>query len=368
MLFDNNKISLRQLQILIITNNLVLGLITLPKLFSGGLIINNLVLLFFIILTTQLILSATKKELNQNMSHNIVCQEENSFETNHRANLNSKILFWPLLIKIIVSTGLELKSFTHIVETYVLRDTSKFIISIILVLTALYLVFKGYETRTRLCEILIWPIILPMAIIFFLSLFNINLSSQDLKRMLLDNNITHLEPKKIFYSMFVFSQLDYLYLVNAFIGNKDHKLKQKKILQAIFFTWLGIFFVINTIKLIIHAKGPFLIIKSINTIDMPSNFIQNQDFFITSFIIISFFILITGGLFFSKFLATSLFSEKLNKSLVPIIIILAAVFLVFMTPENISWLIVYVLGSFYYFLLPIILLISGGDKKAGELK
>ena len=47
MLFDNNKISLRQMQILIIANNLALGLIILPELFSGGLIINNLALLFF---------------------------------------------------------------------------------------------------------------------------------------------------------------------------------------------------------------------------------------------------------------------------------------------------------------------------------
>ena len=163
MLFDNNKISLRQMQILIIANNLALGLIILPELFSGGLIINNLALLFFLVLIIMLVLNSIKKnyDSDQDLFYNILGPNKNLDKNKslYKNNLGLKILFWPLLIKIIFSTGLELKLFADIIKSYILPDTNKFITSAILILISLYLVFKGYETRARLCEILIWPII-----------------------------------------------------------------------------------------------------------------------------------------------------------------------------------------------------------------
>ena len=47
-IFENEKISMRQLEILIVANNLALGLILLPELFFNGFVFNMLLLLFFL--------------------------------------------------------------------------------------------------------------------------------------------------------------------------------------------------------------------------------------------------------------------------------------------------------------------------------
>ena len=101
---------------------------------------------------------------------------------------------------------------------------------------------------------------------------------------------------RAFEGIFIFSQLDYLFLCEPFIK----KSSPKKIFEAIIFSWLAIFFLMCIIKMKIQYETFFPIIKLMTITDIPGGFVQNQDFFIVSFVIITFFVLISSGIFFSS--------------------------------------------------------------------
>ena len=148
-IFENEKISMRQLEILIVANNLALGLILLPELFFNGFVFNMLLLLFF--LFAIVILDFKLIEWR---------------EKNFLGGYVLKFIYGLLLIKIILSASFELSLFMEIAKKFILPETNKFIVGLILFLAGNYLALKGYETRARLCEILVWLLILPLIIFF----------------------------------------------------------------------------------------------------------------------------------------------------------------------------------------------------------
>ncbi len=330
MFSDNNQISNRQLQILIITNNLGIGLILLPKIFFGYSILNMIILLCLVTTTIVLMYKATEKFVNENFF---------DYMKKNFGIYITKILLIFLLAKIILTTAYELKLFAWIIKIYVLPNTNEFVTNLILILAAGYLISKGYETRARLCEILIWLIVLPLAITFLISLFN-------LEQIIIDNN--RINVKETFYSLFIFSQLDYLFLSKQFVKNSSYK----KILQATFLTWLLITFLTYIINLRINFETPLPILKLMSMTDIPGGFVQNQDFFIISFVIISFFVLVSSGLFFS----TMITAKKIPLAT-------AITFFSLLIPNNFLKPAICILGSFFYFLLPLIILCKGGEKK-----
>lgn len=330
----NNKISNRQLQILIISNAIGIGIISIPQILFGSSIIN---LVGLLILILGIIFLASKKNYNSEDFLASLQKKIGPYPT--------KILLSFLLAKIILTSAWQLKLFSDIVKIYVLPKTPSYIVISILILTSSYLISKGYEVRARLSEILIWLIILPLAIVFFITIFDIkSLPKIDLR----------ITPAKIFESVFVFSQLDYLFLYKPF-GKKNSR---KKILSAVIFSWLAILLLTFILKLKINFQTPYPIIKLMSITDIPGGLIQNYDFFIISFIIITFFSLSASSIFFSSWLFKFLGIKKFH---IPICATL--IFLSSMLPKNFSCNLIYILGTFFYFVFPLLISIAG--KKAG---
>lgn len=336
MFSSNNKISVRQLQILIMCNTLGIGIIILPKIFFGFSMLNMILLLFFILAAVYLITRVTQNYDGDNFF---------SYTQRIFGTTAAKIFSVMLMIKIFITTALQLKLFSQIIKIYVLPKTPSYIVNLVLIITAGYLVSKGYETRARLSEILIWLIILPLAIVFFITVF-------DIKNIPYGN--TNINLARTFEGIFIFSQLDYLFLCEPFIK----KSSPKKIFEAIIFSWLAIFFLMCIIKMKIQYETFFPIIKLMTITDIPGGFVQNQDFFIISFVIITFFVLISSGIFFSSELFACI-NEKHK-----ILICCAIIYFICFINQNISCKIIYILGTFFYFVFPLIILIT--NKKAGD--
>ena len=331
--FENEKISYRQLQILIIANNLALSLILLPELFFHGFVLNMFFLLLGLIIIADLILKFDNLELNQKIL---------------------KAIYIFLMSKMIFSTGFELNLFMDIVKKFILPETNKWIICLIMILTGNYLVMKGYEVRARLCEILVWLLILPLIIFFVINIFGI-------KRIGFENNILCLDARKIFYGIFVFSPLDYLFLINMPKQNKTEiNLSQKKIFSMIFFVWLISFIFIYLMRLKINFDLKYGILKLMSLTDLPGGFLQGQDFFVTSFVIVSFFILISGKIFFIRNLLKNISDKNLNW-------ICLLIFLPCLISKKILWLMICVASCFIYFFVLNFVMIKKfwrtGDKK-----
>lgn len=327
------------MQILIIANNLSIGIILLPQIFFGYSMINMILLLIFVLAAVKLMSGVIEKYPGESF----FSYTQKNFGPN-----TAKILSILISIKIFFTAALQLKLFSHIIKIYFLPKTNNFVTGLVLVLTAAYLISKGYETRARLCEILIWLIILPLALIFLIALLNI-------EHIVLDN--TKINITAIFYSIFVFSELDYLLLVGPFIK----KNAGKKISHAIFFSWLTLIFFMYILKSSINFKTRLPILKLMSTTDIPGGLVQNQDFLITSFIIISFFILISGGIFFSSTLFNFIIPKKIC-----LLICTAVIFLISIIPKNIDSIIIYLLGTFFYFVFPIFILYK--NRRAGAKK
>lgn len=332
----NNKISNRQLQILIISNAIGIGIISIPQILFGSSIIN---LVGLLILILGIIFLASKKNYNSEDFLASLQKKIGPYPT--------KILLSFLLAKIILTSAWQLKLFSDIVKIYVLPKTPSYLVILILILTSSYLISKGYEVRARLSEILIWLIILPLAIVFFITVF-------DIKSLAQINFDFGIRPTKIFESIFVFSQLDYLFLYKPFAKNNS----QKKILSAVIFSWTAILLLTFILKLKINFQTPYPIIKLMSITDIPGGLIQNYDFFIISFIIITFFSLSASSIFFSSWLFKFLGIKKFH---IPICATL--IFLSSMLPKNFSCNLIYILGTFFYFVFPLLISIAG--KKAG---
>lgn len=322
--FENEKISYRQLQILIIANNLALSLILLPELFFNGLVLNMFFLLLILIIIADLILKFNNLNLNKNI-------------------LN--VFYVCLLAKIIFSAGFELNLFMDISKRFILPETNKWIIGLIIILTGNYLVIKGYEVRARLCEILIWLLMIPLIIFFVINIFWV-------KRIGFENNILYLDLKKIFYGIFIFSPLDYLFLINMPNENKTEiNLSRKKIFSMIFFVWLISFIFIYLMRLKINFDLRYGILKLMSLTDLPGGFLQGQDFFVTSFVIVSFFILLAGKMFFIKNLLKNISGKNLNWSFL-------LIFLPCLISQKFLWLMICIRWCFIYFLVLIFVMIK----------
>jgi len=368
LIFDNNKISARQLQVLIIINLIGPGVIFLPGIFFNDSVINLILLLVLFILVANLIFISIKPG-------------ESLFESlkNKFGNLIANLFIILLMIKIFLSTVLNLNLFSRIIKIYFLPNTPTFITSLLLILSSLYLVSKKYEVRARLFEILIWVLLLPIAIIFCVFFLEFSFGSFNSQA----NLISGIQVSKSFLNLFFLCELDFLLLIGKSIRYaRDQKNSLiKKINQAILFSWgiiLAIFIIITSK---INFQIEFPVFKFMNSSELLTGFIQNQNFLISSFIIISFFSLISSGLFFTSILfcdIKKIYIHKIDEKKLELkkihdqdktkinsmIFCSVIIFLLSILHINLEFfkIALPILGSVFYFLLPILFLIINNAK------
>ncbi len=360
MFSSNNKISVRQLQILLILDIFGMGITFLPKKMAefGG---QN----GWICVILGVVFACLCAWISASLAEKF---PEDDFVT-YVGKIVSKplavIITTGFILKIIFSLSMELRIFSEILKQTILFNTPSYVISICMLLVGAYGAVKGYETRGRIAEILIFVIFIPLFIIFaFVA------SGSDYTNLM---PFFDVNGKGIFlggiFSLFTFSGIEFILLAYPYLKNK--KTAKKESIKAVVF--IGVIMVLITV-ITISKLGPFDIknqvwpvLELMNTVELPGAFLERQDAIVMSFWIMSVFIIINAGVYFSSLLSKDMI--KKGKNIWYVIIISAVVFFISLIPTDISEIIkitdkIYMsFGAVYIFVIPFLLLIIAKIRK-----
>ncbi len=287
----NNKISLRQIQALLILDVFGTGVILLPRIVAeygeqNGWMCLILGLLFALVFIY------------------LMCSVAEKFPDHTFVEYSSKILSKPVgviltlvfVIKILLTTALELRLFGEIVAVSLLPRTPYWIVAVIMLAVAAYGASKGYETRARLGELLIVVILLPLALVFVLAATQVDYSNllpvgiSDAKNFVLGG----------YRAAFAFTGFEFCLLIYPYVSRP--KAAKKAVMNAALITG-GFMLIITLITL--ARFGPWEIqsrmwpvLEMMDTIDLPGSFFERQGALVMSFWIVSIFAIVNAGLFF----------------------------------------------------------------------
>lgn len=357
MFSNNNLITIRQLKLLLILDIFGMGITILPQKaveFGGQngwlYILSGLILsIFFLIIIN----NVAKIYPNDNF-----------------VDYTCKILGKPLgiiisfgfIIKIMIGLAMEIRIFSEILKEIMLFNTPFWVISLSMLILCGFMASKGYEARGRIAEILIFIVFIPLAFVFFISIFDIDFSN-------LKPFFKEIEPinalKGSGYMLFYFTGIEFIFLVYPYVKEKEKI--QKATINAIIIVGL-IMTAITIITIarfgkydIAHQMWPVL--EIMDTIDLPGSFIERQDALIMTFWIISIFMMANAGIFFSSLIFKDI--AKIGTHTTFICICIPIIYIISFLPANITE--VYIImdkfyltfGIFYIVILPLALYIVG---------
>lgn len=353
MFAENNFITTRQLKLLLILDIFGMGITILPQKavqFGGQ---NG-----WVVILIGLLISLVFLTLINNVAK--------IYPNDTFIEYTTKILGKPLalvisigfILKILIGVAMEIRIFSEILKEIMLFNTPFWVISFSMLILGSYMASKGYEARGRIAEILVFIVFIPLAFVFFIALFDIDFSN--LKPFLKEINTKEL-LKGGGYMLFYFTGIEFIFLVYPYIKEKE-KIK-KTTIEAI--TIVGVLMVlVTTITIarfgkydINHQMWPVL--EMMDTIDLPGSFVERQDALIMTFWIISIFMLVNAGMFFSSLICKDIVKKGTHTKFICICI--PIVYFISFLPQNITvvYKIIdisyYTFGIFYLVILPILL-------------
>jgi len=391
MLSINEKISLRQLQALIIISAMGTGVIVLPRRVAeyagsdGWMIVIGLTLLAMLI--GALITTAARLRPADSF-----ITSTGHFLTRPVAYVLGAILW----VKLVFSAGLELRAFLLVVHEVLLKNTPMPITGATMLILAAYAAVKGIETRARVAEVLLTLMILPFAFLLIVALMDIDFSN------LAPVFITppHDLVNGTLRLGFIFAGLEILLLVSPYV---HHKKKMRKAVVSALGVAGIVITIITVITLAKFGRGvvdrPWPVLAMMDMLSLPGAFIERQEALVFSFWIITTFALVNALLFFGGVLIKDCLArgkkpatpetlgrachEESGKSHLPsranrkwqigVLITTAAAFAVTCMPWNETDIynrmdIMYLTtGIFFMVVLPLILILASKFKKSKHL-
>ena len=366
MFAENKKISLRQLQVLLILDIFGTAVVTLPRitaelggqngwqLIAGG----TALVVLYTILIHRLCLEyphMTFVEFSQEI-------------TNRPVGI---LLTLGLGFKILVTAGLDLRIFCEIIRQTMLMETPTFVTAGAMVLVAAYIAQKGYEVRARAGEILVIIMFLPFFLVFLIACIGADFS-----------NLLPLQPvsptgfiKGSVIVAFSFQGMEYLLFAHPFIRTPK-KVGHAAVTAVLI---LGSMMILTT--LVTFARFGiedvqmklWPVIQMMDTVDIPGSFIERQDVLVMWFWIISSFAGVSAGLYFVSILLGRL-TKKKEKRNIFVYAAMAVVFLVSLLPSDVTQTYQMIdfcnqyFGFLYIFIIPIILYFIAKRKKKGGIR
>lgn len=353
MFAENNFITIRQLKLLLILDIFGMGITILPQkaVQYGGQ--NGWILILIGLIFSLICLFFINKVASIYPDDNFV-------------DYTCKIVGKPLgvvislgfILKIIISVAMQVRVFSEILKEIMLFNTPFWVISLSMLVLGAYMASKGYEARGRIAEILIFIVFIPLAFVFFIAVFDIDFSN--LKPFFRELSVKE-ALKGGGYMIFYFSGIEFIFLVYPYI--KEKKNIQKASMLAIVI--VGLIMTIITVITIARfgkydiAHQMWSVLEIMDTIDLPGSFIERQDALIMTFWIISIFMMVNAGIFFSSLL----FKDVIKKGThtIYICICIPIIYLISFLPQDIYSvykildIFNFTFGTFYILALPIIL-------------
>lgn len=358
----NDKISLRQLQILLILDIFGAGVIFLPRIAAEYaeqdawicIILATLAVMFFAFI----MVSVAKRFPNQSF-----------------VDYTSKLLSRPIgillsivfVIKMTLSASFILRFFVEISREILLENTPFSVVGGIMLIICAYSASKGLEGRARLAEILIFVVILPLIFVCIVAASDVDFSnvlpivSSDTENILRGG----------YEALFAFTGLELCMLIFPRLNKTGDAVKSIVTAAAA----LG--FLMTVITVVAIAKfGPFglkrqlwPVLEMMDAIDSPGSLLERQGALVMSFWIVSVFASINAYLYHSSIMLKEIC--KKGKHSMYILILLPVIFGLSFFPSNIFEALEYInvvnhtLGAAFIIVVPAVLLIVAKLRKAG---
>jgi len=291
----NNKISLRQLQALLLLEIFGFGVTALPRRVAeragqDGWISVALAAVYIIVVIA------------------VMTNLTKSFAGRSFYDMAGKILGRPLgaivamllCLRLVFMAAFNLRIFAEITRQTMLPSTPFAVVFVSMLMIAAYGAAKGIESRARVAEVLVLVTLLPLILVF-------GVSSREI-------DFTNLMPfvtapfegilSGSFSAFFAFSGVEVLLIIGPFLARPKHLTKST--VQVI--STIGVLMVAVTVMTIarfgpanvVHQMWPVL--KMMDTVSLPGSVIDRQGALIMTFWIISAYATINAALFFSSLL------------------------------------------------------------------
>ena len=272
------------------------------------------------------------------------------------------ILCLILVIQVVLFAGFELRIFGELVKQVLLYRTPIEMIMIVMLFTIVYLTRRGYEERGRFAEIVIFISLIPILSVLLTSL-------PDIEAHNLAPFFT-VKYKEFFSGSYFVSimmvGIEVLYIGIAYLKNPE-KVTRAAISAIIFVTIINllIFFVTIGIFGAEETKRQIWPLMTImQVVELPGAFIHRQDALMMSFWILITYALLSNYIFFASILNSRLMKTK--KTDWVNMLILPFVYVVALIPDNVpeTFMMIKVLINYMsiIFLLPIPLIMLGVAK------
>ena len=343
-MYKNDKISNKQLNILLITNIFGTGVIILPRLAFERAGFSSFI---FVALTGLFAFFCAF----------IIKSLTNLFPDKSFYEYTSIIMGKPIsllltagfVFRLIIHTVLTIKIFLQITQHIMLPNTPMWIVAALIILVSAYGSSKGYEARAAMAQIFMPLVLLPILIIYVIAIPSIDITGLQSFSLFNESFDPH-----IFFLLYAFTGIELLLLVRPYVNDKI------KLLPAISILTFVMVFVTITTQLrfgnyIETLEWP--VIEMINTTEVPGAFLQRQAALMMSFFIISVFSIVNACLFFNSLMLKSVFKKGSHGLYV--IIISTICFLLFLIEMDVYRLLhvsFYTFGIAYMLIIPLILL------------
>ena len=291
----NDKVSIRQLQTLLIIEIFGAGVIILPRKaaqYAGQ--------DAWVLITITTILAVCSVYLMTGVGRLYPQSSFISIASNLLSKPVGRLIGVLFIAKLLFNCAIELRLFGEILRQSMLPRTPFTVICAIMISISAYAAAKGYEARARLAQILFPLLFIPFVFVFFLGLFEVDLTNL--------MPVFTARPDNILLGSVrvgtAFTGLELLLLVTPFAVRPLSV--RKGMIQAVIFVGALMIFV-TTVT--IAKFGPlevtrqlWPVLEMMDFIDLPGSFIERQDALFMSFWIISIFAIINASLFFSAIL------------------------------------------------------------------
>ncbi|MCL2617256.1 MAG: spore germination protein [Defluviitaleaceae bacterium] len=366
MKFFNDKISIRQLQVLLILDIFGTGVIVMPRIAAGIAGENGWVVAIVAMLATVMFAYVAASVGRKFPGVTFV-----DYTRRLLGNPLGLLVSLGLVAKIMFSISMEMRFFIEILRETMLFHTPYIIIFACMIAVAAYAAGKGFEVRARLCEILVVLVLVPFALVLLMAGLDADYSN------LLPVMRRSTVPDVVVGGLFIgstYKGIEFLMLVHPYV-DKPSQVRRAAVHAMAF---VGVLITLATVVTIAkfgaagleRQRWPFLDIM--DTINFPGSFIERQDALMMSIWIISVFAILSAGLFFTAVILKDIFKvgERFHYVLAAIPFVLG----VSVLPDDIITIggrldIVFaVLGLLYMLGVPLLLLLVAKIRKVeGEI-
>lgn len=261
------------------------------------------------------------------------------------------------IIKLVVFLGLELRVFSELIKQTLLTNTPIEYIMIFFLFTLVYLTRKGIECRGRIAEVIIFFTLIPIMLVLLFAVKDIKLENMAPVFAISSNDFF---SGSYFVSIKVVG-IEFLLISLAYVRNQKNVTKAA-VQSIIFFMVISLIITFVTVGLFGEknvAKQIWPVMTIMQVIELPGAFVERQDALMMSFWILTMVILNSAYLFYSSVLVGRLFKTKENNWIN--LMILPFAYFIALGPNNVpdTYEVMTRFTRMYgiYFLLPVPLLL-----------